>query len=354
MIGVRASLAMFLLSCPLAVAAPPSPLALTPTRALCKVAELDGRDSEVTKDERRLLDAAKNGKFDRMSFTEACLIAGGITDPRERKKYLARLDSIEADARKATAGSKSVAEDGARLLKFLHAGPMAKGYKSKQTDLHILLDTGEFNCVSSAVLYTVMAQRLGIDVRAVELPEHVFSILATRDRKIDVETTSSLGFDMDPKRRTGPSKANRPTNNRREVGPPGLAAIIAYNHGVTLASQKRFPESIRANLIALGLDPHNKGAVSNLITDLRLWSLELATAGKYEKAMAVVSVGHELVPKDSRLHEITRVLCDAWASDYIERRDWTGAAQVYARGLREFPNDKLLAYNLAVYRARIR
>jgi tetratricopeptide (TPR) repeat protein len=351
-VGIALSLVAFTGS--FAIAAPTSKLAVTPAKALNKLAQLDGRNADFTNDEDRLLDDARHGKFDRFSFTEACLIAGGIADPRERKKYLEKLDSIEADARKATAGSKSVAEDGARLLKSLHAGPMAKGYQSEQTDLHVLLDSGKFNCVSSAVLYTVTGQRLGIDVRAVELPEHVFSVLVTRDRKIDVETTASNGFDMDPMRRDGPAKTNRPSAKRREVGPPGLAGIIAFNHGVALARDKRYAESIRAYILAIGLDPDNRDAVTCMVANFDRWTRELAKSKKFEKAMAVVSVRHEISPTATGLREISRAVCVLWANEYLERYDWNGAAQIYSRGLREFPDDESLSELLAICRRNIR
>jgi tetratricopeptide (TPR) repeat protein len=355
MIRDRFALTAFLLTGSLVVAAPPSArLEVTPTVALSKLAKLDGRNPAITKDETGLFEDARKGKFSYYTFAEACLIAGGVEDPRDRREYINKLDFLEAEGRKATAGSKSVAEDGARLLKFLHTGPMAKGYKTEQTDLHVLLDTGEFNCVSSAALYTVMGQRLGIDVRAVEVPQHVFSVLATRDRKIDVETTNIRGFDLDPKRRDGPAKADRPLDNRREVGPPGLAGIIAFNHGVSYSRQKRFAQSIRSYLIALGIDSGNRHAEENLIVDLVNWPLELAKAEKYAKAMEVLAVGRELVPNEPALRQNTLALFDTWAKVSMDRKDWAGAIRVYEQALRELPGDKHMANNLAYCRAQTR
>lgn len=354
MTRTRFALATLLLTGGLAGAAPPAPLAVKPTDALNTLAQLDGRKPAVTDDEHGLFEDARDGKFDRYSFAEACLIAGFVTDRRDRKKYLDRLDEIEAAARKATRGSKSVAEDGARLLEFLHAGPMAKGYRATQTDLHVLLDTGEYNCVSSAALYTVLGQRLGIDVRAVDLPRHVFSVLVTRGRTIDVETTSRDGFDADPRRDLGPARAFRPTAERRDLGPPGLAGVVALNHGVMLSVQKKYPAAIRSYLLALCLDADNRDAARAVVDDLVVWPLELSKDGKHEKAMAVVTVAREFAPNEAKFHRVTLLVCDAWAREYVEKRDWTGAAQVYSRGLREYPDDKFLANNLAACNSRLR
>ena len=353
MTRTRLALAAVVLTGGLVAAAPPGPLAVPPAEAIDKLARLDGGKPALTEDERRLFQTARGGKFDRAAFSEACLIAGGVTDARDRKKYLDRLDAIEAAARKATAGSGSVAEDGQRLLRFLHAGPMAKGYRTEQSDLHVLLDTGEFNCVSSAVLYTVMGQRLGIDVRAVQLPGHVFSVLVTRDRKIDVETTSPRGFDVDPLRPHGPAKADRPREQRREVGPPGLAGVVAFNRGVGLFHNKRYAAAARANAFALGLDPGSPGAAGNLVAALGRWVVDLAGAGKCEQALAVVATGRELMPDEPKLRKLALELCDAWARGYIDREDWTGAAEVYRRGLQAFPDSKYLETRLTFCRVRI-
>lgn len=339
-----------------AVSAPPSTtrLAVTPLAAFEKVAELDGRKPAVAKDEVALFDDAKHGRFDRYSFADACMIASAVTNERTRKRYIDMLDALEVGARKATTGSKSVREDGERLLKYLHAEPMAKGYKATQTDLHVLLDTGEFNCVSSAALYTVMGQRLGIDVRAVEVPEHVFSVLVSRDGKIDVETTSPNGFEMDPNRKFGPAKAGRPLAERREVTPPGLAGIVAFNRGVTLGKQKKYIESARAYLFALGLDSNNHNAVNNLIGTFANWTADLVRAKNFEKGMAVLSVARECVPNDPRLIVRTEALFSIWGSDFVKRQDWSGAAQVYNRGLRELPGNKHLEESLSICRPLIR
>src|SRR5262249_55616311 len=148
----------------------------------------------LTDDERALFEDARDGKFEKHSFGEACLIASGVTDAAKRKEYLTKLEKIEAEARKAIESAKTPAEKGERPLKFLHTGPMKGGYQAKQTDLHTLLDTGKFNCVSSAVLYNVIGRKLGLDLVAVEVPEHVFSMLRDGDKKIDVETTNAKGF----------------------------------------------------------------------------------------------------------------------------------------------------------------
>jgi tetratricopeptide (TPR) repeat protein len=352
MLSQRLSLALIVVCVGGSAAAPP--IAVTPEDALKRLAALEGRSPGTIKDIAELFADSETGKFDHYSFADACLIVGGITDRLDRKHYKTKLDTIEAEARKATASSKSAAEDGARLLKFLHVGPMAKGYRAEQSDLHVLLDRGEFNCVSSAALYTLIGQRLGLDVRTVETPQHVFCVLNTRDRKIDVETTSARGFDVDPKRRVGPPNAEQPIEKRREVKPAGLASVVAYNHGVELAHKTRFAESVRAYVLALGFDPDNHDAAANLIADLVNWPLDLAKTGKYAKAIEVIAFGRELAPKEEKLRNNTIALYDEWAKASIDRKDWAGAIRVYEKALRDLPGDKHLENNLNYCRQQVR
>ena len=290
---------------------------------------------------------ARDGRFDRHTLAEACLVAGGVTDPRERQGYLDRLDRLAAAARKATAGSQS-AEKAGQLLKFLHAGPMARGFRADQTDLHVLLDTGEFNCVSAAALYVILGRGLGLDVRAVEVPEHTFVVLAAGDRTIDVEPTDPHG--LDPGRESKARRAGR----RRELGEPGLAALVAYNHGVSLANRRRFADAVRANLVALALDPENPLAARNATAGLVNWPVELLRAGQYSEAVTVLAVGRELVPGEAALIGNTRAVFDAWADESMRRQDWAAAARVYEAGLGHLPGDKHLTANLAYCRDQTR
>src|SRR5262249_39818919 len=220
-----------------------------------------GRDLALTRDEAALFAAAQKGKLGKWSFAEAALLASGVTDAAKRKHYLARLDKLEAGARKATAGAKTPFEKGKKLLAFLHAGPMAKGYDRDQSDLSALLDSGKFNCVSSALLYNVLGRRLGLDLRAVEVPEHVFSVLYDGRKRADVETTNPRGFNPSRVPLTAAQAKKKGVvylresypDRRREVNELGLLAIVCYNRGVALAREKRYQESVLAGFRALSL-----------------------------------------------------------------------------------------------------
>jgi tetratricopeptide (TPR) repeat protein len=325
------------------------PFQLTPDKAITSVEKLDKKQI-LTDDERNLFEAVRMGKLDKWSFADMCLIASGVTDTAKRKEYAAKLDGIETEARKAVADAKTLDEKGDRLLKFLHAGPMKGGYESKQTDLHTILDKGTFNCVSATALYNVIGRRLGLDIIAVEVPEHVFSVLRDGDRRMDVETTSPNG--CNPKDLTTPkgtTPADRYAGQRREVGELGLASVIACNHGVVLADKKQFTEAILANFRSLSLDSSNPPAAQNVRAAFTSWSLNLAKETKYEEALTVVALGLEVAPKDSVLLNNYKVFWSQYAENLMKAGKGDDALAILRRAAKAIPDDDFEARQAELY-----
>lgn len=276
---------------------PDAPVRTAPSdfiRLLCKH-KLEVADT-IAPVEWELMADAEDGKLDQFSFDEALLIASGATDRKDRNAYLAQLDQIEAKATEALAGGDEKRDEGDLLLRFLHDDVMASGYLRDQTDLRATLDAGKFNCVSSTALFNLVAARLGHEVRAAAIPEHVFSLYFDGDEWIKVETTNREGFLTD--RNPPPSDSNA---ERREVGRIGLVSILYFNRGVALAKRKNYADAVIASLTALRLDPANDAAALNTVAFLNDWALVLSNDHQYERAIDVVALGLRAAPHDSAL-----------------------------------------------------
>ncbi len=137
-------------------------------------------------------------------LTDAALIASGFETPTSLREARADFERLVGPIAESL---KSIPDEGERakkLLALLHAkgGPLGGKYDARATTLKDVLDRRAFNCVSSAVVYNVVAERIGLDVAAQLLPTHARSLLSVeaeqRLRKIVVETTSPRGFDPDP------------------------------------------------------------------------------------------------------------------------------------------------------------
>jgi tetratricopeptide (TPR) repeat protein len=311
---------------------------------LSKNAELKPR---ISHDEARLFADAQDGKLDDWSFGEAALVASGVLDKVKRQEYLKKLDALTAQARAATAREKSAFAKGQILLDLLHAGPLAKGYEASQTNVSAIFDTGKFNCVSSAALYNVIARGLGLDVRAIEVPNHAFSILYDGSRHADIETTTKEGFNPARDRQAQEAFAKLtgfayiPDSNRderREVGETGLVAIIYYNHGVDLMNEKRYHEALLANFRAMSLDAEFDSAVKNALAALANWSVELSRAGRFDEAIDVLAVGLDLAPEDATLVNNRKAVWGEWAETLMKAGKNDEALEVLVRANEAVPD----------------
>lgn len=314
----------------------------------------------ITSDEADLFADVREGKFNKWSFGEAALIVSGITDAEKRKEYVNRLDALEIQARSAVAGATTPFETGEKLLAWMHSaeGPLAKGYSAHQTDLSVILDTGTFNCVSSATLFNILGRRLGLDVRAVEVPDHAFSILYDGTRHADIETTNASGFDPARDPAVQESIMNETgfryipdshRDQRREVGEAGLAAIICYNHGVTLSAEGRHHEALLAYFRAMALDREFDSAVKNALAALAGWSSGLADDGKFEEAREVLVVGLDLAPKDATLLHNRKVLWSQWADAAAMSNKDDEAIEILRRAAAEVPDGNFPAMQAWIY-----
>lgn len=301
----------------------------------------------VTDDEKAMFAKAKAGRLDRASFDEAALLASGVLDAAKRKQYVKRLDELEKQARAAIGGASTPAAKADALLQWLHKVPMAKGYVSEQTDLSTVLDTATFNCVSSATLFNSMALRLGLDVRAIEVPDHAFSILYEGTNHMDVETTTAMGFNPARDQAAAASfekltgfryipDAHR--DQRREIEEAGLAAIIYYNHGVTLSREKRYHEALLANFRAMSLDPEFDSAVKNALGVLATWGADLSREGKFQDALDVVATGLALAPKDAALVNNHAAIWSQWAMSAIDTGKADEAIAILKRAAAAVPD----------------
>ncbi len=322
----------------------------SPAKAFDVLRRLEGSAAlnlSITPDEASLFADARDGKLDEWSFAEAALLVSGVPTAGRRKAYLARLDAIEAQARAATASAKSSFERGAALLRFVHGGPMAKGYASAQTNVSAILDTGTFNCVSSAALYNILARRLGLDARAVEVPDHAFSIVYDGTAHADVETTTAAGFNP-ARNKAAQAEFEKLTgfayipdshrDRRREVGELGLLAIVYYNHGVELTRQKRYQEALLANFRALSLDPELASAVQNALAVLANWSAELLRQRKFDDALNVAGMGLQLAPQDAALLNNHKAVWSQWGDALAKEGKTDEALAVLRRAEQAIPN----------------
>ncbi|MFK7766071.1 MAG: hypothetical protein AB8B55_02430 [Mariniblastus sp.] len=283
----------------------------SPASAIEVLAKLSNTvDVGISEEEASMFRDAKDGRFDETSFAEAALNASAIFEPAKRSRMLEQIQQLTSVAKSRIPSNLPTFKRAEMLLEFLHADAFRNGYIKEQTDVSTALEKQTFNCVSSATLYNIIGQEIGLDCRAIEVPDHAFSIVYDGTSHADVETTTGRGFNP-ARNKTAIDEFQRQTGfayipdknrtKRRELGETGLIAITYYNHGVGFTKRKKYREALISYFKALNLDANNKSAVKNVLSVFSGWSHELAKAGDFEKAISVLNTGLELAPQDRNL-----------------------------------------------------
>lgn len=189
---------------------------------------------------------------------EASLTASGLSGNRllqYEKKYRELLFSFRAHElpKLKLLNEKKRGDD---LLVWMHEHLLGT-YAFEQTFMNTLIDTGNFNCVSSSVLYLILAREAGLTVSCVEVKDHVFCRVKADGIWIDVETTTPFGFN--------PGIKKKFTTDFKQTGftyvPPGnyhYRTVISDREVIALILQNRMALLQKSNdynrIVGLAVD----------------------------------------------------------------------------------------------------
>lgn len=152
-------------------------------------------------------------------------------------------------------------QKGEQLLQYLHENVFSR-YSLHQTKIGELWDTGYYNCVSSAVFYSLCGRSLGLTIGAVRTPDHAFCLLGTEEGAVDVETTSPYGvdpgkeFEIEFAESTG--FAYVPPGNytqRQEITLRSLTGLIIQNRISFLQSRNDYATGVGLAVDRVAFDP---------------------------------------------------------------------------------------------------
>jgi len=148
----------------------------------------------------RGLEQAKQGDAHAL-LALAVAASGDRRDPGSYAAYQQRVDQFLAAAKPAMEGAADDWHRGYELHRAMHRSFFAEqsdlgGYDFYQARISGIFAGGHYNCLSSALLFTVLARGFALPVRAVFVPTHVFVEMGEPgDKIIEIETTSNTGFD---------------------------------------------------------------------------------------------------------------------------------------------------------------
>ncbi len=222
-------------------------------------------------------------------------------------------------------------ERGEAVLTWMHTHLLHQ-YQFEQTFMNVLIDRGTFNCVSSSILYIILARESGLDTEGIETHDHVFCRVKTGQSWIDVETTSPYGFN--------PGEKKKFVNSFKQTGftyvPPGhyayrkkaadkeMIALILQNRMALLQKQKRY-----ASITGLAVDrwtlTGKKKHFEDMNNAFRNWAAVLNNRHEYLRALHFMVA----VSKEYNLQKENRKLIYALAYNnliaLLDKKDYSGA-----------------------------
>ncbi len=163
--------------------------------------------SELSYFERSTLDdlsKAHNNEPD--ALLALYLLASGVRELSDFDSVQKKIDSFTESVQTLIIDKDNSELMGAILNREMHStffnhgnqeSQTARGYSAEQSRLMGIFEDGTFNCISSSLLYAVLARTFGLNVEGVLLPTHAFVQLNLNGgQEIDVETTSPEGFNQ--------------------------------------------------------------------------------------------------------------------------------------------------------------
>jgi tetratricopeptide (TPR) repeat protein len=252
-----------------------------------------------------------DGSYSWQDLTDIALWASaGSTGGRRQNSFKELIFTMAEELRSSPSLPANLRERGEYILTFMY-DRFLKTYSTHQTRIDEVFNSGRYNCVSSAVLYTILASSVGMDVRGVMTRDHAFVSVNTGNELIDVETTNPFGFDPGSRREfhdafgsvTG--FAYVPARNYRDrvfISQLELASLILSNRIAELESRGRYNEAVplavdRAAILARRNDPVTSPFFADpekdLLDRILNYGAALIKAGKEADALAWVDVAEK-------------------------------------------------------------
>jgi tetratricopeptide (TPR) repeat protein len=244
---------------------------------------------------------------DPAALLDLAILASG--DRRETGEYAAiraRVAEFTLRMRPKLAAEKDARKRGARLHAAMHAaffpkrratedGGFGAGYDWGQSKLTGIFADGKYNCVSSAMLFLVLARESGMDAKGVVLLSHVFAQLTLPDGAVvEVETTSPDGYGavhdkaFYRKQARGwftsrglPASTYRDYRERKIVSPLELAAFNMANQH-TGSDRMALKDRRRLFEARAFIDPGNRDAQANRLAFLSAEYKALSDRGDWK------------------------------------------------------------------------
>ncbi len=193
----------------------------------------------------------------------AALFFSGADETQERFS-LEKLDRLLAQAALLAEEFTEPYERGNAVFELLYPDTLRQ-YVETSTTLHEALIAGTYNCVSSAVLFYLLANAARLTTTIFLTEDHMFCRVTMPDGSlVTAETTSPYGWDpgsprpvrsADPELKTYAYTPKVDYRTARSITPKTMIATIASNRIVLLEGRKNYEASMQLASAMYGYEP---------------------------------------------------------------------------------------------------
>lgn len=314
-------------------------------------------------------------------MARGALLAAAVFNPALNvEAYVKRVDDMADELRQRMAHVKEPRRQLEVIRRYLY-GERRYGRgdilpPTRYLGLDEVIDGRQWNCVGLSVLYVALAERVGIDLRIVSGPQHVFILYNDPGNPLSVETTERGAVYDTPAylvRKLAHiacldvAEQFRPLNSKQvfalllvqsagahfpgdrvadarpyfeaALGLDDLSADAHYALGTSYLVANEPQRSLSAFKQAISLDPRQYEAAINL-------SIAHRRVGEGDQSVRVLQELIEACPQYGPAHYNLGILL-------FEQRDFEGAVVQYRAAIRLNPDDPTTRLNLAVALAEI-
>jgi hypothetical protein len=256
---------------------------------------------------------ARLGASRSYSWQELAGIALWASGGEAGSRFMDRILAAAAELRADPSLPADPRGRGEFILSYIHRG-LLKRYADRQTRVDEIFVNGRYNCVSSAVLYLILAASQGLEGWGVMTRDHAFVTIRAGKETIDVETTNPYGFDPGSRqefhdefgRLTGFAYVHpRNYRDRTDLSPLELISLIFTNRIFDLESRGHYGNSVSLALNRAGLLSRRSHPVASpffadpgqdLLDRLLNFGISLVKAGKEDEALRWALLARERYP----------------------------------------------------------
>ncbi len=271
------------------------------------------------------------------TLVDAALQFSGASDDTAAadKEKLAGLMKRFRDEVADITGQDQLAE---KTLTFLHRA-LLTSYSERQTRIDTALETGVFNCVSSAVLYMIMAKSVGLSVGGIRTSDHAFCTVLVNGEPVDVETTNPYGYNPGTRKEFSDSFGKvtgftyvPPSNyrDRRAIGEKELLSLILYNRVSEYTDGRYFRDAVAPAVSAYSLMGNDefRGLMTTAFSNYITW---MATRQDFTRAIQFLDVVKASFGGSVGLEQRRREIYHNWVVSRIQAGAFEDAEMLLAQ-----------------------